>query len=41
MARQVTWIARRLSPLIRGVYSRDDGGTIHGKLPTSASDEEI
>lgn len=35
MARQVTWIARRLSPLIRGVYSRDDEGYITGKLPTS------
>ena len=37
MARQVTWIARRLSPLIRGVYTRDEAGTIKGKLPTSAS----
>ena len=35
MARQVTWIARRLSPLIRGVYTRDDGGTMRGVLPTS------
>lgn len=34
MARQVTWIARRLSPLIRGVYTRDQNGLIHGKLPT-------
>ena len=37
MARQVTWIARRLSPLIRGVYTRDEAGTIKGKLPTSYS----
>lgn len=37
MARQVTWIARRLSPLIRGVYSRDDNGVIEGMIPTSAS----
>ena len=37
MARQVTWIARRLSPLIRGVYTRDEGGNIKGVLPTSAS----
>lgn len=37
MARQVTWIARRLSPLIRGVYARDESGTIRGVLPTSAS----
>jgi hypothetical protein len=36
MARQVTWIARRLSPLIRGVYSRDESGNIRGKIPTSA-----
>lgn len=28
MSRQVTWIARRLSPLIRGVYYRDENGTI-------------
>jgi hypothetical protein len=43
MARQVTWIARRLSPLIRGVYTREtsaDGqtGVMQGKLPTSASE---
>lgn len=37
MARQVTWIARRLSPLIRGVYTRDEAGNIKGKLPTAAS----
>ena len=37
MARQVTWIARRLSPLIRGVYTRDSGGEIKGKLPTEAN----
>lgn len=36
MARQVTWIARRLSPLIRGVYTRDESGTIKGVAPTSA-----
>lgn len=34
MARQVTWIARRLSPLIRGVYTRDESGNVKGKLPT-------
>ena len=39
MARQVTWIARRLSPLIRGVYTRDSNGLIHGKQPTSAPQE--
>lgn len=33
MARQVTWIARRLSPLIRGVYTRDSSGNVKGKLP--------
>jgi hypothetical protein len=37
MARQVTWIARRLSPLIRGVYTRDESGTLRGVLPTSYS----
>lgn len=37
MARQVTWIARRLSPLIRGVYTRDEAGNIKGVAPTSAS----
>lgn len=38
MARQVTWIARRLSPLIRGVYTRDEAGNIKGVKPTAASD---
>lgn len=37
MARQVTWIARRLSPLIRGVYTRDDAGQLRGTAPTAAS----
>lgn len=37
MARQVTWIARRLSPLIRGVYTRDSDGNIRGKIPTEAA----
>ena len=46
MARQVTWIARRLSPLIRGVYTRESSGTIGGQAangimkgvqPTAAS----
>lgn len=36
MARQVTWIARRLSPLIKGVYTRDENGTISGVSPSSA-----
>lgn len=30
MSRQVTWIARRLSPLIKGVYSREASGTVGG-----------
>lgn len=34
MARQVTWIARRLSPLIRGVYQREAGGIINPKEVT-------
>ena len=37
MSRNVTWIARRLSPLVRGVYTRDESGTIRGKLPTDAN----
>ena len=37
MARQVTWIARRLSPLIRGVYTRDESGNVKGKLPTDVN----
>jgi hypothetical protein len=32
MSRQLTWIARRLSPLIRGVYTRDSNGLVSGKL---------
>lgn len=32
MNRQLTWIARRMSPLIRGVYTRDSNGIISGKL---------
>ena len=39
MSRQVTWIARRLSPLIRGVYHREDNGQIKPKQVTSASQE--
>lgn len=39
MARQVTWIARRLSPLVRGVYYRDSSGNIKGLAPTSAANE--
>jgi hypothetical protein len=31
MSRQVTWIARRLSPLIRGVYQREVGGIMNPK----------
>ena len=30
MARQLTYIARRLSPLVKGVYSRDEGGSVQG-----------
>lgn len=43
MARQVTWIARRLSPLIRGVYTREEynghNGVMRGKLPTSYEED--
>lgn len=31
MSRQVTWIARRLSPLIRGVYQREKDGLMNPK----------
>lgn len=37
MSKQVTWIARRLSPLIRGVYTRDSSGNIRGTLPTNVN----
>ena len=37
MARQVTWIARRLSPLIRGVYTREKGGMIKGRHPSDVN----
>lgn len=30
MERQMTYIARRISPLTRGVYSREEGGTLKG-----------
>ena len=32
--RQLTWIARRLSPLVRGVYTRDKSGIVSGKEVT-------
>lgn len=38
MARQVTWIARRLSPLIRGVYTRDKSGMIKGVKVTDVDE---
>ena len=37
MSKQVTWIARRLSPLIRGVYTRDSSGNIRGTIPTNVA----
>jgi hypothetical protein len=36
MERQMTYIARRISPLVRGIYSREEGGMIKGVSPTSA-----
>lgn len=36
LERQMTYIARRLSPLVKGVYSRDKGGDVKG-LPVYAS----
>ena len=38
MARQVTWIARRLSPLVRGVYTRESNGLMHGKKPDDVAE---
>lgn len=37
MEREMTYIARRISPLIRGVYSRESGGNMVGIQPKSAS----
>ena len=37
MSRQVTWIARRLSPLIRGVYHREKDGTMNPKEVTDVN----
>lgn len=31
LAREMTYIARRISPMIRGVYSRESGGTVKGQ----------
>lgn len=36
MERQVTYIARRLSPLVRGVYTRETSGAIKGVSPLAA-----
>lgn len=36
MQRNLTWIGRRLSPLVRGVYTRDESGEVRGVLPSSA-----
>jgi len=33
MERQMTYIARRISPLIKGVYSREEGGKLKGIAP--------
>lgn len=35
MERQLTYIARRISPLVRGVYSREEGGIMKGISPSS------
>ena len=35
MERHMTYIARRLSPLVRGVYNREAGGNLKGLSPTS------
>ena len=31
LERQMTYLARRVSPMIKGVYSREEGGTIKGQ----------
>lgn len=33
MERQMTYVARRISPLTRGIYTRDDGGNLRGVQP--------
>lgn len=44
MARQLTWIARRMSPLVRGVYTRDTSegtrgdGMLYGRMVTDVED---
>lgn len=35
MSRQMTYVARRISPLIRGVYSREEGGIMKGVQPVT------
>lgn len=35
MERHMTYIARRLSPLVRGVYNREEGGNLKGLNPNS------
>lgn len=39
MQKQYTWIARRLSPLIKGVYTRDESGNIRGTAPTNVTNK--
>ena len=36
LAREMTYIARRISPMVRGVYSRESGGAVKG-LPVVAN----
>ena len=31
LERQMTYIARRISPMVKGVYSREEGGAIKGQ----------
>ena len=30
MERQMTFISRKISPLVRGIYSREEGGALKG-----------
>jgi hypothetical protein len=36
MEQQFTYIARRLSPMIKGIYSRSNGGILKATYPTDA-----
>ena len=37
MSRQLTYIARRISPLVKGVYFRDENGSVSGQSVVKVS----